>query len=170
MPKLVEKEFTFIGIDPGASGGIACITGGTGKLQVELISTPSTLTELWSVFEQLSEVNTLCTAVIEKVHAMPSQGVTSMFSFGMRKGELLMALTAAGIPFEEVSPQTWQKEFKIVPKKKTENKVAFKTRILSTAHRLFPHVPLWKEPRSKGKQLAVCDALLLAEFCRRKFK
>lgn len=170
MPKLIEKEFLFIGIDPGASGAIACITTGGSVPKIDLIPTPSTLTELWAIFERLSKINTLCTAVIEKVHAMPSQGVTSMFSFGMRKGELLMALTAAGIQFEEVSPQTWQKEFKIVAKKKTENKVAFKTRILSTAHRLFPHVPLWKEPRSKGKQLAVCDALLLAEFCRRNFK
>jgi Holliday junction resolvasome RuvABC endonuclease subunit len=36
-------------------------------------------------------------------------GVKSAFSFGQGFGHLEMALTAAGIPFERVRPQVWQK-------------------------------------------------------------
>ena len=39
---------------------------------------------------------------------MPGQGVSSTFNFGRNYGMLLMALTAAGIPFTEVTPQKWQ--------------------------------------------------------------
>ena len=37
-------------------------------------------------------------------------GVKSAFTFGNGYGHLEMALTAAGIPFERVRPQVWQKE------------------------------------------------------------
>jgi hypothetical protein len=36
-------------------------------------------------------------------------GVKSAFTFGNGFGHLEMALTAAGIPFERVRPQVWQK-------------------------------------------------------------
>lgn len=166
MPPL-NKQY-FIGIDPGASGGIVVVNR-RGAVE-DYFHTPETLMELWSIFEQITRRYSSATAVIEKVHAMPKQGATSMFSFGMRLGELLMALTAAGIPFQEVPPKEWQKAFRIVGKKPNESGSHFKTRILTVAHRLFPDVPLWKEPKSKGKQLSICDALLMAEFCRRTAK
>jgi len=48
-------------------------------------------------------------AYIEQVSSSPQMGVVSAFSFGRGYGNLEMALTAAGISFERVRPQVWQK-------------------------------------------------------------
>ena len=70
-----------------------------------------------------------------------------------------MALIAAGIPFEEVIPRTWQKGVGITPRGKGETKTRFKNRLKAKASQLFPKVNV---------TLATADALLIAEFCRRK--
>ncbi len=82
-----------------------------------------------------------------------------MFQFGKTTGILHGFLVAAGIPHEEVTPSTWQKALGIPPRKKTETKGKFKARLRQHAERLFPGVKA---------TLATCDALLIAEFCKRK--
>lgn len=93
----------------------------------------------------------LSTAMLEKVHAMPKQGVSSTFKFGVGYGGLRMALTAMAIPFDEVTPQRWQKEMgcltggdKNISKRKAED--------------LFPNIRITH---------AIADALLIAEYARR---
>ena len=171
MPKSKYQK-VWIGIDPGKSGGLACIVEGEGIRAEPMPSTEfkiaqwiRMLTEDWNVLDIQS-------CRIEKIHAMPSQGVTSMFSFGQNYGFLRGCLFSSGVSFEEVTPRTWQKEFGIQPrdKKKKETKNQFKNRLLAKCQQLFPNYDLWKEPRSKGKQLAVCDAILIAEYCRRVSK
>jgi len=151
---------TIIGIDPGGSGGIAWITN--GKACVEKM--PETLQDLWELMqdiatngtptERLSKAVHGCKAYIEQVHSSPQMGVKSAFTFGNGFGHLEMALTAAGIPFERVRPQVWQKALgcmtggdKNVSKRK--------------AQELFPNLKCTH---------ATSDALLIAEFGRRKNK
>jgi hypothetical protein len=88
-----------------------------------------------------------------------------MFNFGWNYGSLRMAMIASGLPFEDVPPQVWQKALKIPSRKKEgrqykETKAAFKNRLKAKAQQLFPRVYI---------TLATCDALLIAEYCRRKF-
>jgi len=83
----------------------------------------------------------------------------TMFKFGMSYGILKMALVAAGIPFLEVPPQTWQKEFGI-KRKKGEKKHTFKRRIRLLAQKLFPDVKV---------TACTADALLLTEYGRREY-
>lgn len=54
--------------------------------------------------------------IIEKVHAMPNQGVKSMFSFGQRLGEIEGMLQALNLSYELVSPKLWQKSLDISAK------------------------------------------------------
>jgi len=151
---------TFIGIDPGMNGGLVAICQGS----LDVVSMPKTERDTWDWFRYFDNT---CFALIEKVHSMPKQGVASSFKFGMNYGYLRACLVAAQIPFEEVTPQVWQKGLSIPSRKKTESKSQFKNKLLQKAQQLFPAFPLWEEPRSKGRQLAVCDALLIAEYCRR---
>jgi len=152
----------FLGVDPGQAGGLACLD------QQGAFASPMPTTER-DVWEWLSEISTVGTvAVIEKVHSMPKQGVASSFKFGKGYGSLLMALTAVKIPFELVTPQAWQKFLGIPKKSPKESKGQFKNRLRAEAQRLFPEMEIWEQPRSKGKQLAICDALLIAEYGRRK--
>lgn len=122
---------------------------------------------MWNWFNRTNVVTSV-NAVIEKVHAMPGQGVTSMFSFGMTYGLTRMALIASQTPFEEVNPRSWQKALGITPKGKDETKDAFKLRLLALAQQLYPKLHIWTVPRSKGQQLAICDALLIARYCQLK--
>lgn len=135
---------TIIGIDPGKSGGIAIIKNG----QAWADKMPETEKDLWDYFDSLLEDGF---AYLEKVHAMPKQGVTSTFSFGQNFGMLIMALTAAAIPFELVTPQRWQKELGCLSH---GDKNVTKRR----AQQLFPGLTITH---------ATADALLIAEYGRR---
>ena len=101
---------TIIGIDPGTNGGIAWIAD--GKPCVEKM--PDTLQDLWELICDIhSDMGQMkqapIKAYIEQVSSSPQMGVKSAFTFGNGFGHLEMALTAAGIPFERVRPQVWQK-------------------------------------------------------------
>lgn len=136
----------YIGIDPGKSGGIAIITPGGGAYAHKMPETDRDLLDLLSEFS--ADDNR---AVLEQVHAMPGQGVTSTFTFGRGYGKLEMALCASLIPFETVTPQKWQKLMGCLTKgDKNVSKAA--------AQRLFPHLKVTH---------AIADALLIAEYCRR---
>lgn len=143
---------TTIGIDPGKSGGIAWITD--GKPCVEKM--PETLQDLWELvaditggFESFRESNGLqFRAYIEAVHSSPQMGVKSAFTFGNGFGHLEMALTAAGIPFERVRPQAWQKAMGCMT---GGDKNVSKRR----AQELFPSMKITH---------ATADALLIAQY------
>jgi len=144
---------TVIGIDPGASGGVAWIDE-TGDACVKKM--PDTLADLWDLIHSLnfnvdfSSINQP-KAYLEQVHSMPGQGVASSFKFGQGYGALEMALTAAGIPFERVSPQKWQKALGCLTK--GEKNVSKRK-----AQELFPQLKITH---------ATADALLIAEYGRR---
>jgi hypothetical protein len=99
---------TTIGIDPGINGGISWIDS-TGDIAVEKM--PDTILDLWELIESIKvNAGNTVRAYLETVHSSPQMGVKSAFTFGNGYGHLEMALTAAGIPFERVRPQVWQKE------------------------------------------------------------
>ena len=149
---------TTIGIDPGLSGGIAWITD--GKPCVEKM--PDTLKDLWELMHDITTGGTPAQrlnkyvhgfkAYIEAVHSSPQMGVKSAFTFGQGLGRLEMALTAAGISFERVRPQEWQKAMKCMS---GGNKNVTKAK----AQELFPSLKITH---------ATADALLIAEYGRQK--
>jgi Holliday junction resolvasome RuvABC endonuclease subunit len=134
---------TTIGIDPGTNGGIAWITD--GKPCVEKM--PDTLQDLWGLLYDI-KAEWDCYAYIEQVHSSPQMGVKSAFTFGNGFGHLEMALTAAGIPFERVRPQVWQKAMGCMTK---GDKNVSKRR----AQELFPNMKVTH---------ATADALLIASY------
>ena len=149
----MEGPVSYIGIDPGLSGGIAVI-GDDGIANA--IPMPTTDRDILTALlkQDMSRF-----AMLERVHSMPGQGVASTFKFGQNFGALRMALIAAGTPFETVLPQAWQREFGLVfPKKRgltgTQKKNLHKAR----AQELFPTLTITH---------ATADALLIAEYCRR---
>jgi crossover junction endodeoxyribonuclease RuvC len=134
---------TILGIDPGANGAIAWITN--GKPCVEKM--PDTLQDLWELLRDIA-VEGQCVAYLEQVHSSPQRGVVSSFTFGNGFGRLEMALTAAGIPFERVRPQVWQKVMGCMTK---GDKNVSKRR----SQELFPQIKVTH---------AIADALLIASY------
>lgn len=98
---------------------------------------------------------------LEKVGAMPNQGVTSMFHFGENYGYIQGLLEANGIQYELVTPQKWKKEFGVTSDKNTS---------IEVCKRLFPNVNLKRTERCRKDDDGFAESCLLAEYCRRKFK
>lgn len=142
----------YIGIDPGQSGGIASLVGDNTGTSPACVKMPETEKDCFDALEKLQRINfTAIFAVIESVHSMPKQGVASSFKFGRNYGFLRGCLIALGIPFEEVTPQKWQKALGCLSH---GDKNVTKAR----AQQLFPALKITH---------ATADALLLAEYCRR---
>ena len=146
---------TYIGIDPGKKGAFAVIDISDMVIRYAIP---------WDELKFVNEMRIMdmkkTVACLEHVHAMPGQGVTSMFTFGENFGFIQGVLTAYGIPFELVTPQKWKKEFSITSDKNTS---------ISVCKRLFPDVSLLPTDRSRKEHDGMAEALLMAEYARRKF-
>ena len=139
----------YLGIDPGKSGGLALLDA-AGDV-VWCTKMPATEADLLTLLGVTGRQRFVAHAMVEHVHASPQMGVVSAFTFGKGYGALLMALTAAQIPFDEVSPRKWQGALQCLTK---GDKNVSKRR----AQQLFPGLTITH---------ATADALLIAEFCRR---
>lgn len=142
-----------IGIDPGQNGGIAYISE-HGAIVEKM---PDTESEVADLLRLIKHQNKKVFALIEHVHSMPKQGVASSFKFGKSYGFLRACLICLDIPFEEVTPQKWQKIF--IYNSKGDSKTKHKNKLKAKAQQLFP---------KHNITLATADAILIAEYCRRK--
>lgn len=93
-----------VGIDPGQSGGVFFELQKTSQFKLCRFDGKDPL----KVLEGVLPETPLC-IILEQVHAMPGQGVTSMFSFGVGYGKLQGYFYARSIEVTLVPPQRWQK-------------------------------------------------------------
>jgi crossover junction endodeoxyribonuclease RuvC len=143
---------TFIGVDPGKSGALAVIHP-DGTVEI----TPFDAVQYSKRLSELRYHDAVC--CVEKVGAMPGQGVVSMFNFGHNFGFIEGVLQANEIPYQLVPPQTWKKEFSLS---------SDKAKSIEVCQKLFPHANLLATSRSRKPNDGMAEALLLAEYARRK--
>lgn len=159
---------SFIGIDPGVSGGIAILNdrGQVGSIYKR----PPTLYGLLVVLRNLHSESCHgepCKVMLERVGGFmgftaenaagkinPASAHT-MFKFGQGYGHLEALITAADLDFELVSPAVWQRGVGIV-KRKGEPQSRWKSRLAAHARMMHPTVKI---------TLATADALLIATHC-----
>ena len=142
----------YVGIDPGLAGGIGVIREGSDINT--MLYTPERLIELLKQFADDSHVQFF----VEHVHAMPKQGVSSTFNFGMGFGRILGILEAFNRPYTLVKPQTWKRAMGVTADKKTS---------IRKSQELFPQVSLLPTPRCRVPGDGLAEALLIAEYGRR---
>lgn len=146
----------YIGCDPGKAGALAYIMGET----VNVVPFDEGLYKF--ALEQIGQkvaAGERAICCLEHVGAMPGQGVTSMFSFGLNFGWIQGMLTAYGIAYELVRPQKWKREYSITGDKNTS---------IAVCKRLFPDVSLRRTERCRKDDDNMAESLLLAEYARRK--
>lgn len=98
----------YIGIDPGLKGGIAVITDESKYIHPMPVNENGILVkDLRDIILYTEKVNDKF-IIIEKVHAMPKQGVTSMFTFGKGYGAIIAVVEMLGYPYQLVTPQAWE--------------------------------------------------------------
>lgn len=146
----------YIGIDPGKDGAMAIIETIEKEIQLVYVVVFSE-NQYKKELESISDIQCVC--CLERVGAMPGQGVTSMFKFGENYGFIQGLLKAYGISYEVVTPQKWKKEFQITGDKNSS---------VAVCKRLFPDVNLRKTERCKKDHDGMAEALLMAEYARRK--
>lgn len=148
-----EKMKYFMGIDPGKKGAVGVIGDVVGTWDC-----PKGIPEMsYLIHAILGEYGMPEFAALEKVGAMPGQGVKSMFSFGENFGAWQGILATTKIPFCSPRPKEWMKG--VIPPK------ADKAKHVEVAQRQFPGVK-FVGPKG-GKKDGWADALLIARYAQR---
>lgn len=150
-----------IGIDPGKSGGFAIIVtdgGGFQHIAVHAWDDTEFVEQMAEIAESV-ESGVRVRTCLEKVGAMPGQGVTSMFNFGKSAGFIEGVLKAYKIPYQLIPPAKWKKEFSLDHSKQKSVEVA---------ERLFQDVSLMRTSKCRKASDGMAEALLMAEYAERK--
>ncbi len=164
-----------IGIDPGATGAQAFLGKGEAVvMDFDPLKGFDPFIQIMRnrIIEQAQIV------FIEKAQVMPrmrkvtvpgiggpvtvdekaGQGAVGMFRYGVHYGTYLGILTTLKIPFQEVHPMTWKKEFGLLRQPKE--------RSIQVAQQLFPSLA---NQLTRKKDHGRAEALLIAEWGRRHF-
>jgi crossover junction endodeoxyribonuclease RuvC len=151
----------FVGIDPGLSGALAFRSGE----EMDVLPIPTLtitkskgtrrvidLTALANIVDDKTKNATGVSVFIERVSAMPKQGVASMFAFGEAYGAIKGIVAANFLPMTLVTPVTWKAKLK-VSKNKDDARYRASQLMPSFAH-------FWSRRRDDG----LAEAALIAFY------
>lgn len=158
-------------VDPGLDGGLAFLQDTGEILHYQKMPTRPVLEDGKRTGKRIIDIAQIAAMVarlepeqvfIERVHAMPKQGVTSMFTFGMGYGMILgLCLSLEAIIHTElVTPQKWQKF--MYAQLCGAPGMAPKERAMARFYEIWPEL-LDQNVTHDG----IIDALLIAEYGRR---
>lgn len=146
----------YIGLDPGFSGAWGMINHrgeyiscGDMHHAEKHIHTRLIWAEMIQALDRQD-----CEVVVEAVHSMPGQGVSSSFKFGVAFGGAIALAERFNCPWHMVTPQKW---------KKALNLSSDKQQSIDLARELWPAAPITRK-KDNGR----AEALLLAEWLRRQ--
>jgi len=159
----------FIGIDPGLQGGIAVINPlgqycGSSRMPILKVAGKTTIDvkALHAYLDYWSVVFNDTYIMIEDVHAMPKQGVVSMFTFGYGCGGInaCAQLIVEAIVLK-VRPQEWKAHYDLIKKDKQAG--------LLVIENVYPEAAA-ECVTPRGKLLdGIVDAILIAGYAYDKF-
>lgn len=159
----------YVGIDNGLDGGIAMFPSGQvlpmptvklGKGRVVDVEFLDGLAKVWR-----ADGATVCVEQATK----HSAGKLALCSTWFTYGQIIAVLKINRVPYHEVTvPRTWQKEFWTVPKMAEGHKFDTKAAALVTVKKLFPDINLLASERCSVPHDGIVDAILIAEYARRK--
>ena len=149
------REKIFIGIDPGKNGGVAVINEITDHEPTITFRCPKTpkdmsLSLMATIPVDVSYDNVL--VLIEHVHAMPANGVVSMFSFGQNLGHWEGILGAFEFNVKYAGPRTWMSHYDCQPGMDKKDRKRY---LRGLAEELFPNIKM---------TFNISDALLIANY------
>lgn len=162
------KKLYIMGIDPGKSGGYALgickieqnqeapVDGIVEYGPMPLVGGDIDISPLVDTIETYVVQKQNLLIVIEKVGAMPGQGVSSLFTFARGYGQLIGMCQALRISYHLVAPQTWKSQVLKDTKKDKDAAVSFVTRT-------FPKTGLVL-PGCRKSHDGIADAICLMQW------
>ena len=151
------------GVDPGVAGAISllldgrlvavtdlpahAVSTGTVKRRLDAAGLAAIVRDWRARYGVDAEI-----AVVERVGAMPGQGVASTFSLGHTAGVVEAVLLTLGVPVSFAAPSAWKRSMGLSSDKSASQAVA---------SRMFPeHAASW----SRVKDHSRAEAVLLAAW------
>lgn len=145
---------SIIGIDPGTTGAAVIICPKRSITYCRFAKEESNR-DIWEWLEGVSAG--YATALLELVHAIPrdKKHLSNFAKFMQEVGGIKWALDIASIPYDQIDPQVWQREFGLGGLAKADRK----KRAVQIAQQLFPSIKVTTD---------LGDAILIAEYAWRK--
>ena len=148
----LEPRTGVMGIDPGVNGAYAVLLPNGDFWSCDELPRFEKMVNATGFSDVLNSLRPAQVA-IERVSAMPKQGVSSTFTFGAAYGVCIGCVAGYGAPVSLVTPAKWKAHFRLVGKPKDAAR--------ELAIRLYPvAAPLLKLKKHHGR----ADALLLARY------
>lgn len=169
---------SYIGIDIGKNGAI-CMVDSLDKMTIHKIPMISDQIDYAFLFDiiqnfqnsEMTKTGKNPTAVFEKLSLIFGSSKATAFSMGYQSGAIEMMCIALGIPYIKVPAKEWQKEmFKGVDEITKPGKTSRDTKAMALVaiKRLFPELKLTFNDRSTKPHDGLIDAVLIAEYSKRK--
>jgi crossover junction endodeoxyribonuclease RuvC len=148
-----------LGIDPGASGGIACWRHDEPILALPMPETEGDQIEL--IRDLIGSGDAI--AFVEQVGGFTGKGQpgSAMFKFGKNYGFILGTLQTLGVRVELVRPHAWQKPLGLGTASSCATRSEWKNKLKACAQRLYPKLK---------PTLATADAILILEYGLKAFR
>jgi len=163
----------YVGIDLGLKGGIVVLKNNKliFKCIMPLIGGDLDLMRIATILNKYRKKNTH--VVLERFAGFFGYSKKAATSLSKQSGKIEGILAVLRIPYTAVLPQTWQKVIWVGTKiqfKKSKGKQVKDTKKTSllTVTRLFPNESFLASTRCTVPHDGLVDAVLLAEFGRRK--
>ena len=154
---MMKSHFKYIGIDPGAGGGIAAIDE---EGNIKAYKCPQSSEDMALLFEVLvgdtppDNVRLL----MERVWARPTNAVRAAFSYGVNYGQWLGVASSHEIKIHTVIPTEW---IRWVGCPKALKSVIRKRWLKEKAQELYPEI--------KRVTLKTSDAILITRYAKEEY-
>lgn len=168
---------TYIGIDIGKKGAICVLNSDGIEIQpMPMIKDELAYSDLFDLIQHVQNSTLTKTGgnphvVFEKLGVIFGSSKATAFSMGYQSGAVEMMMISLGIPYTKVPAKQWQKDmFQGVDVIKKTGKTSNDTKSMAliAAKRIFPHQKLTFGDRATKPHDGIVDALLMAEYAKRK--
>jgi hypothetical protein len=145
-----------LGVDPGVTGGISFLY--PDRIVAEDIPVVGGEVDVDTLVRRVRE---MCPrlAVIERAGAIPRQGVSSTFKYGVAYGALRSVVALCNIPYQLVTPAKWKNHFRLDAEKEKSRALAIQ---------LWPGCGFFSRKKNHGRAEAALIALLRSGRERRE--
>lgn len=139
-----------LGIDPGAISGAWALIDGDRVLcgDLPVVDKNVSATALFDLVKELAPD----LAIVERVSAMPGNGLASSWAFAKAVGTIHACISCANIPLHLVTPTRWKNHFNLSKDKEQSRELAM---------RFYPAA---SSGLSRKKDAGRAEALLIARY------
>ena len=154
---MIKSHFKYIGIDPGAGGGVAVIDE---EDNIKAYKCPQSSEDMALLFEVLigNSPPESIRLLMERVWARPTNAVRAAFSYGVNYGQWLGVASSHEIKMNTVIPTEW---IRWIGCPKALKSVIRKRWLKEKAQELYPEI--------KRVTLKTSDAILITRYAKEEY-